>query len=108
MKMQMTKMLGTALYTAAVAAMLGLPASAGQAPMAALQLQATARAAKTAPERTVVAKQDRLEAGVAAAEAVKLDRSFGAMAYKWPAMANSRQPWNVTSAEARRSVAENR
>jgi len=114
MKIQTTNMLRTALYTAAIAAMLGLPAAAAQAP-AAERLQAMARTAATAPEHAEVAKQYRLHAEALDAQAAKqeeqvtkLARSAGATADKWPAMANGHQEAKEKAVQARRAAAESR
>ena len=105
MNNQTMKTLRTALYTAAIAAMLGLPANAAQTTLATRQAQAMALAAEAASGQAEATKQQRVpaaEALVREDQARKLARSTDAMAYKWPAMLNGLRQEIETAVQARR------
>jgi len=94
MNTQTTKMLRTALYTAAMAAMLGSPAPAQL-------LKAVPHTAATAScEAAVSANQDD--------KTSKLVPSEGALSKKWPAMANGRQTVKEKTLQARQLNSERR
>jgi hypothetical protein len=109
------KVIQSALGTAVMGILLALPAAGADTRVSEERLQAMADAARTAGEHAEVGKQYRLRAEALDAEAAKheqhakdLARSAGAMAYKWPAMANGHQRAKDKAVQTRRAAAESR
>src|SRR5262245_11261110 len=109
------KLIQFALSIAVMGTMLALRAAAGDTRVSGERLQAMASEAKTEGDHAEVARQYRLRAEALDAEAAQheqrakdLDRSAGAMAYKWPALVSGRQRVKEKAVQTRRFAAESR